>query len=79
MEKDLFLKSIIRVSIDGFLAWYGSVRNKKAILLLEHALNKILWKYSYDKELITKTYFEVLSDFDKKWYKLYQWFYKINL
>ncbi|NDK08636.1 hypothetical protein EOM39_05355 [Candidatus Gracilibacteria bacterium] len=79
MEKDFFLKSIIRVSIDGFLAGYGRVRNKKSILLLENALKKILGKYSYDKELITKTYFEVLSDFDKKGYKLYQGFYKINL
>lgn len=79
MEKDLFLKSVIRSSITWFFAWYGRIKNKRDFLLLENALKKIIWKCNFNNELIIKSYFEVLYDLEKFWYKLYPWFYKINL
>ncbi len=78
MEKDLFVKGIIRASITWFLAWFWRIKNKRDFLLLENTLKKILWKCNFNNELIKKAYFEVLSDLDKKWYKLYQWFYKVS-
>jgi hypothetical protein len=79
MEKELFLKSVIGATITWFLAWFGRIKNKKDFLLLENALKKIIWRCNFNNELIIKSYFEVLSDLEKFWYKLYPWFYKINL
>lgn len=79
MEKELFLKSVIGATITWFIAWFWRIKNKRDFLLLENALKKILWRCNFNNELIIKSYFEVLSDLEKLWYKLYSWFYKINL
>lgn len=52
MNEKKYIKAIIEASIDWFCAWYGKIKNKKWLFLLENTVKNILKKYDFDKNLV---------------------------
>ncbi|MDD3646139.1 MAG: hypothetical protein PHH06_01895 [Candidatus Gracilibacteria bacterium] len=63
MEKDKFINQIIKASIDGYLAGFGKVKNKKDFLKLESSIINIIVNFGFNKDLAIKTVKKMLINF----------------